>query len=144
MLVCLWMVQNNSPKEMTKRSYMDAVIEGLKAVGGVDIDFMTSEVNGGSFTDDCNREPRKKIYVRLLLSIDRRETTEAAMETVCRKIDPRARTTSRFLWLNSFAFVLQLVVGETRSRNEAFWCGRDRSFRESESGRMVSHCTRTA
>ncbi|KAL1320236.1 hypothetical protein AAHE18_14G041900 [Arachis hypogaea] len=53
--------KRNEAIGMTKGSYIEAVLEGL------------SPNNGSS---------RKRIYVRLLLSIDRRETTEAAMETV--------------------------------------------------------------
>lgn len=78
---------------MTKRSYMEAVVEGLKAVNTVDINFMPHDADAGNFMDSqsvssgtCNGTTRKKIYVRLLLSIDRRETTEAAMETVCGKM----------------------------------------------------------
>lgn len=77
---------------MTKRSYMEAVIEGLKAITSVDVDFMPHDVdtrsglNSLSTGRTCNGTSRKKIYVRLLLSIDRRETTEAAMETVCMKM----------------------------------------------------------
>lgn len=79
---------------MTKRSYMEAVIEGLKAITAADVDFMPrDDTDARSGTNSlpisgsiCNGTARKKIYVRLLLSIDRRETTEAAMETVCRKM----------------------------------------------------------
>lgn len=74
---------------MSKRSYMDAVVEGLRAVSAVDVDFASRStdvrrpVNIKNMNDACNGARGKKIYVRLLLSIDRRETTEAAMETVC-------------------------------------------------------------
>lgn len=77
---------------MTKRSYMEAVIEGLKAVSAVDVAFVSHDADAGiglgsvPVNDTCNGTGRKKIYVRLLLSIDRRETTEAAMETVRRKM----------------------------------------------------------
>ncbi|PON38398.1 Adenosine/AMP deaminase domain containing protein [Parasponia andersonii] len=80
--------KKNDSIGMTKCSYMEAVIEGLKAVTAVDVAFMTHDVDAGTrvdsvlLTDTCNGTARKKIYVRLLLSIDRRETTEAAMETV--------------------------------------------------------------
>ncbi|KAF3451696.1 hypothetical protein FNV43_RR07792 [Rhamnella rubrinervis] len=80
--------KTNDSVGMTKRSYMEAVVEGLKAVGTVDVHFMPHAANAGSFMisqpirETCNGTTRKKIYVRLLLSIDRRETTEAAMETV--------------------------------------------------------------
>lgn len=67
-------------------------MEGLRAVTVVDVDFalQTSDtrtsMKGLPINDTCHGARRKKIYVRLLLSIDRRETTEAAMETVCRKL----------------------------------------------------------
>lgn len=67
---------------------MEAVLEGLRAVSTVEVDiFRDSEVecpaNAYTLYDTKNETQRKKIYVRLLLSIDRRETTAAAMETVC-------------------------------------------------------------
>lgn len=74
---------------MSKRSYIEAVVEGLRTVSTVEVDFASCELGAGgpvnSFCkgDACNGTARKKIYVRLLLSIDRRETTEAAIETVC-------------------------------------------------------------
>ncbi|KAK0579037.1 hypothetical protein LWI29_020017 [Acer saccharum] len=79
--------KRNDSIGMSKRSYMEAVVEGLRAVSAVDIDFAPHNMDGNPvndmITDDiCNGTTRKKIYVRLLLSIDRRETTEAAMETV--------------------------------------------------------------
>jgi hypothetical protein len=52
--------QNNPVVGMTKRSYMEAVMAG----------FNTDSI---AFN---------RIYVRLILSIDRQETTEAAIETV--------------------------------------------------------------
>ena len=72
---------------MTKLSYMKAVINGLRAVDTVDVAFIASDGSTRNSTEfipmnDTNAK-RKKIYVRLLLSIDRRETTAAAMETVC-------------------------------------------------------------
>jgi adenosine deaminase len=39
-------------------------------------------LNSIAMNDACDGTKKKKIYVRLLLSIDRRETTEAAIETV--------------------------------------------------------------
>lgn len=60
---------------MSKRSYMEAVIKGLRSISEVDVEFFNSQ----QLNKSCGR---KKIYVRLLLSIDRRETTESAMETV--------------------------------------------------------------
>lgn len=73
---------------MNKRSYLEAVLEGIKAVSTVDVDFRPQNADVGSprnsppINDTCNGSTRKKIYVRLLLSIDRRESTAAAMETV--------------------------------------------------------------
>jgi hypothetical protein len=52
--------QNNPAVGMTKRSYMEAVMAG----------FNTDSIASN------------RIFVRLILSIDRRETTEAAIETV--------------------------------------------------------------
>ena len=74
---------------MTKRSYMNAVIKGLKAVDAVDVVLFDSK----SRTNDtltCTPTigldgdiKKRRIYVRLLLSIDRCETTSAALDTVC-------------------------------------------------------------
>lgn len=82
------MIQRNDAKGMSKKSYMQAVIEGLRAVKAVDIDFVPkldaetlANCHSAGNLQSCLQ--RKKIHVRLLLSIDRRETTEAAMETVC-------------------------------------------------------------
>lgn len=81
--------QNNEAKGMTKRSYMDAVIKGLKEVEAVDValcdsNFRTDEtLNSKSSIELNGGTKKKKIYVRLLLSIDRRETTLAAFDTVC-------------------------------------------------------------
>lgn len=85
--------KKNDSKGMTKRSYMEAVIEGLRRVGSVDIEFASSNVGLGKMVNSCHMNnistgiSRKKIYVRLLLSIDRRETLEAAMETVKLALD---------------------------------------------------------
>lgn len=67
---------------MSKRSYMEAVIEGLRSISEVDIDFVTASSNSQEPHNVRDGIQRKKIYVRLLLSIDRRETTESAVETV--------------------------------------------------------------
>jgi adenosine deaminase len=68
---------------MNKRSYVDAVIEGVRSVSSVDVDFIPKTGDSKIPNNDkCNGNSRKKIIVRLILSIDRRETTEAAMETV--------------------------------------------------------------
>ncbi|CAH2053071.1 unnamed protein product [Thlaspi arvense] len=68
---------------MSKRSYMETVIKDLilRSVSEVDVDFV-KEFNSQKLHNACDLVGRKKIYVRLLLSIDRRETTESAMETV--------------------------------------------------------------
>uniref|UniRef100_A0A2P2MJX3 Adenosine deaminase-like protein n=1 Tax=Rhizophora mucronata TaxID=61149 RepID=A0A2P2MJX3_RHIMU len=68
---------------MTIWSYMEAVMKGLWAVGSVDVYFASYNLDASSTSNICHGTIRKKIYVRLLLSIDRREMTEAAMETVC-------------------------------------------------------------
>lgn len=81
-------IQKNNSIGMNKRSYLEAVLEGIKAVSTVDVDFRPHNADIGSprnyppINDTCNGSTRKKIYVRLLLSIDRRESTVAAMETV--------------------------------------------------------------
>ncbi|EER97681.1 hypothetical protein BDA96_02G425800 [Sorghum bicolor] len=77
--------KNNEAKGMTKRSYMDAVIKGLKEVEAVDValfdsNFRTNETLNSKLLDGDAK--KKKIYVRLLLSIDRRETASAALDTV--------------------------------------------------------------
>ncbi|XP_068463019.1 N6-mAMP deaminase isoform X1 [Phaseolus vulgaris] len=82
--------KKNDSLGMSKRSYVDAVVEGLRAVSSVDVAFIPSSEEPTNLSspllsdasDKCNGNIRKKIFVRLLLSIDRRETTEAAMETV--------------------------------------------------------------
>ncbi|MQL71931.1 hypothetical protein Taro_004264 [Colocasia esculenta] len=80
--------KNNETKGMTKRSYMKAVLDGLRAVDTVEIissPFLrpcSDTTNGVSINDQNYGAGRKKICVRLLLSIDRRESTVAAMETV--------------------------------------------------------------
>lgn len=76
---------------MSKQSYIEAVLEGLRAVSTVDVSLVSQSMGGGNGkhvssvfgNDACNGTARKKIHVGLLLSIDRRETTAAAMETVC-------------------------------------------------------------
>ncbi|KAB2601016.1 adenosine deaminase-like protein [Pyrus ussuriensis x Pyrus communis] len=80
--------KNNASIGMSKRSYLGAVLEGIKAVTAVDVAFrphssdVGSQKNSSLINHTCSGSARKKIYVRILLSIDRRETTEAAMETV--------------------------------------------------------------
>lgn len=65
-------------------------MKGVMDVTTVEVDLapqglgMGHPVNSGGRSNLCNGTARKqKIYVRLLLSIDRRESTESAMETVC-------------------------------------------------------------
>ncbi|KAL7130245.1 hypothetical protein ABFS83_13G121500 [Erythranthe nasuta] len=80
--------KNNDSKGMSKRSYMEAVLEGIKSVNSVEVDLChklkeDTYAHSHVVDDICNNKTRsKKIYVGLLLSIDRRETTEAAIETM--------------------------------------------------------------
>ncbi|KAG8385716.1 hypothetical protein BUALT_Bualt03G0074100 [Buddleja alternifolia] len=79
--------KRNDSKGMSKRSYLEAVLEGLRYVNSVEVDLshkLKPDISTQSHAvdDKCNGTGSKKIYVRLLLSIDRRETAEAAMETV--------------------------------------------------------------
>lgn len=80
--------KRNESIGMSKRSYMEAVVKGLRAVDLVDVNFAPhylgegNPLKSGPVSDICNGTTKKKIFVRLLLSIDRRETTADAMETV--------------------------------------------------------------
>ncbi|KAL3627537.1 hypothetical protein CASFOL_028900 [Castilleja foliolosa] len=79
--------KKNESKGMSKHSYIEAVLEGIRSVDSVDVDLFdrpSADISVNSNFEDClcNGTGKKKIYVRLLLSIDRRETAEAAMETV--------------------------------------------------------------
>ncbi|PHT35903.1 hypothetical protein CQW23_23603 [Capsicum baccatum] len=83
--------KKNVSKGMNKKSYMEAVLDGLRAVTSVEVDIFNEPnfdypANAGIYARSndgaSNGSGKRKIYVRLLLSIDRRETTEAAMETV--------------------------------------------------------------
>lgn len=82
--------KRNDSIGMNKRSYIEAVVDGLRAVSSLEVDLASSymcngagdPVKSSAISDKYIGNERKKIYVRLLLSIDRRETTEAAMETV--------------------------------------------------------------
>lgn len=110
--------QKNDSIGMTKRSYMEAVMEGLRAVSAVDVAFPAHNVDAGSPTtnvpvnDVRSGTTRKKIYVRLLLSIDRRESTAAAMETVCLYIlCARIFLSSHILQAMYFDHLSQLIVG---------------------------------
>lgn len=80
--------KNNEVKGMTKQSYMNAVIKGLKAVEAVDVVLFDSNLRTDKplscipMSELGGDTKKKKIYVRLLLSIDRREATSAALDTV--------------------------------------------------------------
>ncbi|KAL8461377.1 hypothetical protein ACS0TY_032743 [Phlomoides rotata] len=81
--------KKNESKGMSKRSYMEAVLEGIRSVKSIEVDLTDKhKLNADTYANCCfvndlhNGTENKKIYVRLLLSIDRRETAEAAMETV--------------------------------------------------------------
>ncbi|CAA6656560.1 unnamed protein product [Spirodela intermedia] len=67
--------KNNESKGMTKRSYMKAVLDGLSAVDTVEL--VSSPFGNNRLW--CTKE---KDMCSPSLSIDRRETTAAAMETV--------------------------------------------------------------
>ncbi|XP_020531553.1 adenosine deaminase-like protein isoform X2 [Amborella trichopoda] len=79
--------KKNETIGMTKRSYMEAVIDGLKAVEAVEVLFIPSDERTESskesplMNDSSKTKKGNQIYVRLLLSIDRRESTDGAMET---------------------------------------------------------------
>ncbi|KFK22555.1 hypothetical protein AALP_AAs44839U000100 [Arabis alpina] len=73
--------KRNDSIGMSKCSYMEAVIEGLKSISEVEVEFVSAS-DSRKLDNVCDGIHRKKIYVRLLLSIDRRETTESAIETV--------------------------------------------------------------
>ncbi|KAL1372302.1 N6-mAMP deaminase isoform X2 [Arachis hypogaea] len=82
--------KKNDSQGMSKRSYVEAVLEGIRSVSSVDVALIpyTEDPRNlldplhAATNDKCNGNSRKKIFVRLLLSVDRRETTEATMETV--------------------------------------------------------------
>jgi adenosine deaminase len=83
-----WMLfmQCNLSLGMTKRSYVEAVINGFKAVETANVIFETrrDEKVMENFEHDHESEVDLKstIHVKLLLSIDRRESTQSAIETV--------------------------------------------------------------
>ncbi|KAG8079478.1 hypothetical protein GUJ93_ZPchr0007g4897 [Zizania palustris] len=80
--------KNNEAKGMTKRSYMNAVIKGLQTVEAAEVVLFDSNLSTDKTLtctpmSELGGDTRKKmICVRLLLSIDRRETTLAALDTV--------------------------------------------------------------
>ncbi|MCO5603661.1 hypothetical protein L7F22_057812 [Adiantum nelumboides] len=71
---------------MTKRSYVEAVLAGLKAVETVQV--FSGSLNNHQKLLRTNFS-RPIIHVKLLLSIDRRESTEAAIRTVQLALDMR-------------------------------------------------------
>lgn len=83
--------KRNDSVGMSKGSYVEAVLKGLRAVDTLDVHLIPHEtpIDFLPNIDMNNDKTRKKIYVRLLLSIDRRETTAAAMETVQLALDMR-------------------------------------------------------
>ncbi|KAK9168744.1 hypothetical protein Syun_000884 [Stephania yunnanensis] len=78
--------KKNEAIGMSKRSYIQAVLDGLRYVDAVDVDFIPSYVNKANskktLSINDNGVTKTKIFIRLLLSINRQETREAAMETV--------------------------------------------------------------
>eukprot|EP00252_Welwitschia_mirabilis_P011204 TRINITY_DN25227_c0_g1_i1.p1 TRINITY_DN25227_c0_g1~~TRINITY_DN25227_c0_g1_i1.p1 ORF type:complete len:380 (-),score=91.22 TRINITY_DN25227_c0_g1_i1:542-1681(-) len=75
---------------MSKRSYVDAVLNGIKEAEAVEPIFVPFEddiQNTLANIPQNGRVKTKQIYVRLLLSIDRRETLDGAMETVQLALD---------------------------------------------------------
>eukprot|EP01018_Ginkgo_biloba_P003531 Gb_00816 [translate_table: standard] len=80
--------KKNEAIGMSKRSYIEAVLAGFKAVETVEAIFLSSNESIPSLSEgvqfnDTSKGPRiRQIYVRLLLSIDRRESSDGAMETV--------------------------------------------------------------
>ncbi|XP_076886140.1 N6-mAMP deaminase-like [Bidens hawaiensis] len=71
--------KRNDSIGMSKRSYMEAVIDGLRSASSSNLDINFSSDDFELFS---KFKTEKKIIVRLLLSIDRRESTASAMETV--------------------------------------------------------------
>ncbi|MCO5592069.1 hypothetical protein L7F22_046063 [Adiantum nelumboides] len=76
----------NASVGMTKRSYVEAVLAGLKAVETVQV--FSGSLNNHQKLLRTNSS-RPIIHVKLLLSIDRRESTEAAIDTVQLALDMR-------------------------------------------------------
>jgi adenosine deaminase len=69
---------------MTKRSYVEAVLSGFEAAGVSPCLETGTKDSSQRMTIErrSDVQDKPKIYVRLLLSIDRRESAEAAMDTV--------------------------------------------------------------
>ncbi|KAF3779991.1 Adenosine deaminase-like protein [Nymphaea thermarum] len=80
--------KKNEQIGMTKCSYMEAVLDGMRAIETVEVSFLPSCGNKEKLEQfpntnvAINGEKRRKLYVRLLLSIDRCESAASAMETV--------------------------------------------------------------
>ncbi|KAH7427991.1 hypothetical protein KP509_10G070500 [Ceratopteris richardii] len=74
----------NASVGMTKKSYVEAVFAGLKAVETVQVISNSLDVKQNGLEMERSK---RIIHVRLLLSIDRRENTEAAIETVQLALD---------------------------------------------------------
>ncbi|XP_052112660.1 N6-mAMP deaminase isoform X2 [Arachis duranensis] len=80
--------KKNDSQGMSKRSYVEAVLQGIRSVSSIDVALIPytedprNLLESPATNDKCDGNSRKKIFVRLLLSADRRETTEATMETV--------------------------------------------------------------
>ena len=78
--------QCNSSLGMTKKSYVEAVLNGFKAVETVKVLFDMQR--GGEIVEKSENDHKNKaeiksiIHVKLLLSIDRRESTQSAIDTV--------------------------------------------------------------
>lgn len=72
---------------------MKAVMQGLKNVDKVEVVLNPTQTSSNEepktvLNNFCNgAKQRRKIHVRILLSIDRRQTTESAMETVCLRLN---------------------------------------------------------
>jgi hypothetical protein len=87
-MVVDWMLfmQCNLSLGMTKRSYVEAVIDGFKAVETARVIFETQRDGKAMEKFEHDHESgvdlKSTIHVKLLLSIDRRESTQSAIETV--------------------------------------------------------------
>lgn len=84
----LW--QNKPAENMTKRSYIESVLLAMSPFHEVEKTVVRSLRDDQNLRTDMadellktgNEKLRYPIFARLLLSIDRRETTESAIETV--------------------------------------------------------------
>jgi len=108
---------------MSKRSYVEAVLKGLRSITSVDVDFIPHCEDSKSLFSSVPAigHVRKRIYVRLLLSIDRRETAEAAMETVRQYVQTSNLKHLKAMWWISMLHFFG--VGEACTGNEAIWGG---------------------